>query len=74
MENSDKLRLIIFSDLHYAPELPVNNGSNIERKLIQYSIPLINKLIQNINYSLKPDIVVNLGDLIEDFNNHDIDV
>ena len=74
MENSDKLRLIIFSDLHYAPELPVNNGSNIDRKLIQYSIPLINQLIQNINYSLKPDIVVNLGDLIEDFNNHDRDV
>ena len=46
MENSDKLRLIIFSVLHYAPELPVNNGSNIERKLIQYSIPLINKLMK----------------------------
>ena len=37
MENSDKLRLIIFSDFHYAPELPVNKGSNIVRKLIKHS-------------------------------------
>ena len=74
METSDKLKLIIFSDLHYAPELPINNGSYIDRKLMQYSIPLLNQLIENINNYLNPDIVINLGDLIEDFNNHDRDI
>ena len=74
MENSDKLRLIMFSDLHYAQELPVNNGSNIDRKLIQYSIPLINQLIQNINYSLKRDIE-NLNfiwNVLKNINNDEI--
>ena len=27
-------RIVIFSDLHYAPEKPINNGSKIERKLM----------------------------------------
>lgn len=26
-------KMVIFSDLHYAPEKPINNGSIIERKL-----------------------------------------
>ena len=39
------MKLVIFSDLHYAPERPVSNGSVIERKLTEYSLPIINKLI-----------------------------
>ena len=30
----DKKKIVIFSDLHYAPEKPIKNGSIIERKLI----------------------------------------
>jgi Predicted phosphohydrolases len=69
-----KCKLVIFSDIHYAPEPPVNNGSIIERKLTQYSIPLIKQLIGKINNSIQPDVAINLGDLIEDFNDHDKDV
>ncbi len=28
-------RIVIFSDFHYAPEKPINNGSKIERKLLK---------------------------------------
>lgn len=56
------------------PEKPVNNGSKIERKLMQYAIPLLSKLTDEINNNIKPDIVLNLGDLVEDFNNHDEDI
>ena len=67
-------RIVIFSDLHYAPELPVNNGSKIERKLIWYALPLLEKLKDKINNEIRPDVTVYLGDLVEDFNDHDKDI
>lgn len=69
-----KCKMVIFSDLHYAPEIPVNNGSIIEMKLIQYSLPILEKLTNEINDNIKPDLVLNLGDLVEDFNDHDKDI
>ena len=70
----DKTKIVFFSDLHYAPEKPVNNGSIIERKLMEYAEPLLQKLIDKINNEIKPDLVINLGDLVEDFNDHDKDI
>ena len=67
-------KIVIFSDLHYAPEKPVNNGSRIERKLMEYAEPLLDKLTHEINDVIKPDLVLNLGDLVEDFNDHDKDI
>ena len=69
-----KCKLVIFSDIHYAPEKPVNNGSIIDRKLMHYAVPLLEELIEKINNEIKPDIVINLGDLVEDFNDHDKDI
>ena len=66
-------RMVIFSDLHYAPKIPISNGSEIGRKLIEKSLPVFEKLLYKINNELKPDIVFNLGDLIEDFNDKEID-
>jgi len=45
-------KIVIFSDLHYAPELPVNNGSRIERKLINKSLEILEKLINEINKNI----------------------
>ncbi len=72
--NGQNTKILIFSDLHYAPEKPINNGSKIERKLVQYAEPLLDKLIYEINNNIKPDLVLNLGDSIEDFNDHDKDI
>lgn len=69
-----KCKLVIFSDIHYAPERPVNNGSKIDRKLMEYAIPLLEQLIDKINNDIKPDVAINLGDLVEDFNDHDKDI
>lgn len=68
------MKIIIFSDLHYAPEKPINNGSIIDRKLMEYSEPLLEVLTDNINNEIKPDLILNLGDLVEDFNDHDKDI
>ena len=70
----EKKKIVIFSDLHYAPEKPINNGSIIDRKLMEYAEPLLQKLIDRINNEIKPDLVINLGDLVEDFNDHDKDI
>lgn len=69
-----KCKLVVFSDIHYAPERPVNNGSIIDRKLTECAIPVLEKLIYEINNEIKPDVAINLGDLIEDFNDHDKDI
>lgn len=69
-----KNKIVIFSDLHYAPEKPIDNGSIIERKLMEYAEPLLQKLIYKINNEIKPDLILNLGDLVEDFNDHDKDI
>jgi len=74
MKEKTKCKIVIFSDLHYAPEKPINNGSKIERKLMEYAIPLLNQIIYKINDTIKPDITINLGDLVEDFNDHDKDI
>lgn len=70
----DKTKIVFFSDLHYAPEKPINNGSIIERKLMEYAQPLLQKLIYKINSEIKPDLIIYLGDLVEDFNDHDKDI
>ena len=70
----EKYKIVIFSDLHYAPELPVNNGSKIDRKLILLAEPLLEKITEEINEKIKPDLVINLGDTIEDFNEKEKDL
>ena len=68
-----KLRLIVFSDLHYAPVKPVNNGSRLGRKLTHLALPLLEKMTEVINKQ-KPDVALFCGDYVEDFNDHDEDI
>ena len=41
---------------------------------MEYAEPLLSKLIEKINNEIKPELVLNLGDLVEDFNDHDKDI
>lgn len=66
-----KLKLVIFSDIHY---LDGDHKEEYNRKLTNLSTPLIEKLIDEINNKIKPDICICLGDFIEDTNNHEQDV
>lgn len=68
------MKIVVFSDLHYAPEKPVNNGSRIERKLIEYAEPMLESITDKINNEIKPDVAIYLGDFVEDFNDHDMDI
>ena len=66
-----KCRLIVFSDIHYLDERPNKLDFNLSRKLTQYSLEIIEKLINIIN-KRKPDVSICLGDLIEDTFNHQL--
>ncbi len=68
------MKMIIFSDIHYLDKRPKELSVNLKRKLTQYTMPLLEKLIYEINCNIKPDITINLGDLIEDTYNHEKDV
>ena len=61
------------SDIHYLDERPNKLDFNLSRKLTQYSLEIIEKLINIIN-KRKPDVSICLGDLIEDTFNHDKDI
>ena len=67
-----KCKLIIFSDIHYLDKRPKKLDFDLRRKLTQYSVEIIDKLINKINEE-KPDLSICLGDLIEDTSNHDKD-
>ncbi len=68
-----KCKLIIFSDIHYLDKRPEELDFNLTRKLTQYSVKIIEKLIDKINEEI-PDVSICLGDLIEDTFNHDKDI
>lgn len=69
----NRCKLVIFSDIHYLDKRPEKLDYNLNRKLTQYSVQIIKKLIDKINED-KPDISICLGDLIEDTFNHDKDI
>ena len=69
--NNDKLKLVVFSDLHYLDD---NHSEQYNRKLTSLAVPLFEKLKNKINNEIKPDICVYLGDLIEDTNNYNQDI
>ncbi len=61
------MKILMYSDVHYAP------GSRDSRKLTAYALPLIDRL-KEIEKEKTYDLVVNLGDLVEDFGDHERDL
>ena len=65
------LKMVIFSDIHYLDE---NHDEQFNRKLTKLALPLFEKLNDEINNNIKPDLCIYLGDFIEDTNDHDQDI
>lgn len=62
-----KCKIVIFSDLHYMPE---DRRTGEDKKLTYYAEDILKKLINKVNNEIKPDFVVNLGDLIENIGDN----
>lgn len=73
-KKTKKCKIVLFTDIHYLDKRPEKINFALNRKLTQYAIPILEKLTDKINNNLKPDISINLGDLIEDTYNHDRDI
>ena len=56
------LKLCIFGDIHYIDKKP---KWDVDRKLVEYADELTIKLVDKINNDIKPDVVINLGDMIQ---------
>ena len=67
-------RFVIVSDFHYALDKYLDERTRSGRKLMQYAQPLLERLIHEVNETIRPDFVVNLGDLIQDYGDYDEDV
>ena len=67
-------RFVIVSDFHYALETYLDEKARCGRKLMQYAEPLLEKFIDEMNETIRPDFVMNLGDLIQDYGDYDEDV
>ncbi len=68
------MKLIIFTDLHYYAGDRETAIFGKAKKLTQYAPAMLEQLIQKVNHEYKPDAVINLGDSIQDGNDHDADV
>ena len=68
---NQKLKLVIFSDLHY---LDNQHEEENNSKLTKLALPILEALTDKINNQIKPDACIYLGDLIEDTNNYKQDI
>ena len=66
-----KLKICVFSDIHYIDEKP---EWKVNRKLVEYAEPLTDKIIDKVNNEIKPDICINLGDMIQSSKNKERDL
>ncbi len=68
------MKLIIFADLHYYAGDRETAIFGKTKKLTQYAPSMLEQLIEKVNGEYKPDAVINLGDSIQDGNDHDADI
>lgn len=67
------MKFAIINDIHIGPE-DRGYAKGVQRKLIAKAEKLIKEFVDTMNTTEHPEFVVNLGDVIEDVNNRDIDV
>ena len=68
------MKIILFSDLHYFAGDIDKAIFNTSEKLVKYALPILDKLIEKANEEAGADIVINLGDTIQDTTEHDKDI
>ena len=64
------MRIALISDAHFGPRATYDGKL---RKLSDHAGPLVEQFVKRMNQSARPDLVINLGDVVED-ENHDADL
>lgn len=65
------MKILVFADLHYFGG--EEKRFNTEQKLVQFAIPMLDKLIETAARE-EVSLTVNLGDIIQDTNNKELDI
>ncbi len=68
------MRIIVFADIHYFAGDLEGAIFNKKKKLVQYALPMLDRLTEKINGEYGADLAVNLGDIIQDTTEHDGDI
>lgn len=68
------MKIVVFTDLHHYAANLQNAVFDTQVKLTQYAMPMLSELVDKVNNNIRPHAVVNLGDSIQDANDHDVDV
>lgn len=69
------MKIVVFADVHYFGGDIKTAKFNTEKKLVKYAIPLLDRITDMVNREYSDgDICVNLGDIIQDMNNKDVDI
>ena len=68
------MKIIVFADVHYFAGELESAIFNKKKKLVQYSLPMLDRLTEKINGEYNAAFAVNLGDIIQDTTEHDGDI
>ncbi len=68
------MKILVFADIHYFAGDIETAVFNRKIKLVEYALPLLDELTRYSNEEYKPDLCVNLGDIIQDTQKHDEDI
>lgn len=68
------MKIAVFADVHYFSGDIKTASFNTKKKLVQYALPLLERLADIINNQFAADISVNLGDLIQDTHDKTEDI
>lgn len=60
------MKIVLFADIHYFGDDIEKAIFNTQKKLVQYAIPITDKLVETVNGDEEIDMCVNLGDIIQD--------
>lgn len=66
MKWGERMKILLFSDLHYFGGDIGTAIFDTNNKLVRYAMPMLNRVVQIANEEYYPDLCVNLGDLIQD--------
>lgn len=67
------MKIVVFADLHYYGGDIQTAVFNTKKKLVQYAVPLLDRLTDTVN-GTDVDLCVNLGDIIQDMNDKQADL
>lgn len=66
-----KLKMFVFSDIHYIKEKP---NWSFNQKLTEYAEEFVSIIVDKVNNEIRPDVCIHLGDMIQASESKETDI